>query len=170
MKTLTLLFFLWPSLMMAQLDHEVYFDLSADANKLFQVVDNPRTEVDHKGFDFDIEAGVHDRAFGVYLFYGRFEAANYQNYGLGIDYYLIDGQRLDVAAGVGLSRILRKLPQYDSWADLSGYANYYARAVGVFWILENLGVSGRFQYQRRPDIETHGILEGAVGIRYRFER
>lgn len=159
----------------AQFEHEIYVDLSADANKLTGLVDNPRTEVDHRGLDFDAEVGVHVRAIGVYLFYGRFEAADYQNYGLGVDGYFIDTERLDVSAGAGISRILRRIPwgayyEREVWIDQSGYANFHVRTVGTYWILENLGVSGRLQYQRRPDLEVYGIFEGAVGIKYKFNR
>ena len=175
MKTLLTLLLLMPISMMAQsFDHSIYIDLSVDPNKAFSLIDNPRTEVDHKGLDLDLEAGVVSDRFGAYLFYGRFEKAGYQNYGVGADYYFLELERLDLAAGVGMSRILRKVPtgayyERTAWADVGGFANYHVRLTGVFWLLEDLGVSGRFQYQRRGDIEK-GILEGAVGVRYKFDR
>lgn len=175
MKKLLIILLVWPSLMMAQFDHEIYLDLSADPNKAFGVFDNPRTEVDHRGVDFDFELGIHVRKIGVYWFYGRFEAAKYQNYGFGADYYILDRDRVDIAAGLAFSRIMRKLPSgpywgKETWADLSDYFNYHARIQGVYWIWDNVGVSGRFQYHRRPDIEVHGIFEGAIGVRWKFDR
>lgn len=176
MKKLLLILALWPSFITAQgFSHSIYADFSVDPNKLTGLIDNPRTEVDHRGLDFDIEAGVEASRFGAYLFYGRFEAADYQNYGVGFDYYIIKGDRLDVASGVGISRIMRRITtgadwEREVWADVGGYASYHARIISNLWIFKNLGLSARFQYQRRGDIETGGILEGAVGVKYKFNR
>ena len=176
MKKLLAFLLLWPSFLVAQsFDHTLYVDLSVDPNKAFLLVDNPRTEVDHRGVDFDLEMGVQTDNFGAYLFYGRFEAADYQNYGIGADYYFLKRQRLDLTAGVGLSRILRRVPtgafyERTAWADVGGFASYHIRSVAVWWPLEQWGLSGRLQYQRRGDIEANGIFEGALGIRFKWDR
>lgn len=168
-----LIFLIMSTTVFAQQKHDVYLDFSVDGNKLFQVFDNPRTEVDHKGIDFDFEVGARSRKIGVYLFYGRFDSADYQNYGAGVDYYFAKGDWYDITAGIGLSRILRKEftgVNFDRpvWFDYSGLFNYHARITGTFWALPRFGISGRIQYQRRPDINVHGIIEGSVGIKYKF--
>ena len=174
-KLLTLLLFLPIPVIGQSFDHFVYADFSADPNKIFGVIDNPHTEVDHRGLDFDLEAGVVVDKIGAYIFYGRFENADYQNYGAGLDYHFLGRSRVDLAVGAGLSRIVRKLPagayyEREEWADVGSIANYHIRTTAVFWILEDLGLSGRFQYQKRDDVEVHGVFEGAVGIRYKLDR
>ena len=66
---------------------QVYTSFSFDTNKLFIHYDNPRTETDHKGLDYDIEIGAIDENVGVFVFYGAFPNAYYSNYGAGIDFY-----------------------------------------------------------------------------------
>lgn len=147
-----------------------YVDIGADANKLFSAIDNPRTENDYRGLDFDLEVGALEKKVGVYIYYGRFEQANYQNYGLGMDYYLLKNRNLDIAIGSSLSNVLRKQYfgiNYDL-SEWGGYLGWTARIRGVYWVLPKLGLSGRFQYQRRPDIKIHGILEGSLAITYKL--
>ncbi len=146
----------------------IEFNLSADANKLFQIIDNPRTIEDHKGLDWDFEITATDRRAAVYMFYGRFDAAKYQNYGMGFDYILFEKQHFTFKAGPGLSVILRE-QQFNlntAWGSTLGY---HFRGVGNLKLSNNISITGRIQYQRRPELHT-GIVEGSIGVAYRFFR
>lgn len=148
---------------------DAYVDLSMDPNKLFQVIDNPRTKTNHTGLDFDFEIGARSRELGLYIFYGRFENATYQNYGAGLDWYLAKGTRYDIAIGAAVSNVMRKqyfgINNNKHWGTYLGWST---RLKGVLWVFPQFGISGRFQYQRRPDINVHGILEGSIGLTFKF--
>jgi hypothetical protein len=167
------LFLLFPMCLFAQIDSpNRYVELTAslDPNSYLNIIDNPRMENDHQGLDFDIELAATDRRAYVYLFYGRFERAAYQNYGAGYDYIFTD-QRLTLKAGAGLSVILRK--QYFGYnLDRIGWGSalgYHFRTTAAYRLSDNISLVSRIQYQRRPDINT-GTLEGSVGIAVRFYR
>ena len=64
-----------------------YVKGSFDPNQALLIIDNPRQKEDVRGLDYDIEVGVRDRKFGVYLFAGAFQEIEYQNYGYGVDFY-----------------------------------------------------------------------------------
>lgn len=156
---------------------QFYTDFSVDPNKIFNVVDNPRTDVDHQGLDWDLEVGVATPYIGLYMFYGAFSEMDYGNYGVGLDYYLTRGGWYDISVGGQINFVSKPYEVYDENGDFAFYANYRgesiglgARAVGVFWVFRNLGVSGRFQYITRGDLkDTLGIIEGSVGLRYKFD-
>ena len=142
-----------------------YFQAEIDPNKAFGIIDNPRTETDHKGIDFDAEIGVVHNNIGAYVFYGYFHNAYYQNYGAGTDYYFLKSDNLNLGIGAGLSVIMKKIffeHQSRGWA---GFVAWHSRFLGVIWLNDRIGITGTLQYQRRPDIATKGIIEGKAGIR-----
>ena len=151
----------------------VYTNFSFDVNKAFGVKDNPRTVVDHRGLDFDIEIGARDRHVAVYAFYGQFNAMNYKNYGAGLDYYFqwlrntkihlynpFTGQKSQIINGIDFS-----LGNYYSVVlmkpsgSVSSYIN--PRAITTIWISQNVAFTAKLQYQTRVDKK---ILEGAFGL------
>lgn len=147
-----------------------YVDFSIDANKALGIFDNHRTEIDHRGIDFDLEIGAIEGNWAGYAFYGNFSSAKYQNYGLGVDYYLLQNRNFHIVVGPQLTMILRKYPvgingERKAWGTNMAYAG---RLVAVLWLTDHWGISIRIQYQRRPDINT-GILEGSIGLRYNFK-
>ena len=170
-----LFLFLLPVFMAAQ-DHEVYFDLSADANKFSGVIDNPRTEVDHRGLDWDLEVGLITDSLKWYIYYGEFRAINWTNYGSGLDFYIEKGDWYDVVAGLQVNFISHPFEVYNEDGSFAFYADYNAsslgvgaRLAGVFWVFRNVGLSGRLQYVTRPDLEeTFGIIEGSIGLTYKL--
>ena len=142
---------------------QFYTDFGVDPNKAFGIIDNPRTEDDHQGFHFDVEAGVIINRLGVYLLYGSFQAADYQKVATGVDYYLLQSNRFSLAAGSAVSVIFRtREPEEQS------FPAWNARTTAVLYIFPGIGLSGTFQYQRRPDIEVAGILEGKIGVRVKI--
>lgn len=147
---------------------QFYVDLGIDPNKVFGIMDNPRTEEDHMGFDFDIEVGKLVDPLGVFVFYGRFQAAEYQNFGAGLCYYLLRRRFYDIAVGSAASVILKKQASTQSreGRQWNSFLSWDARLTGVVWIFPEVGLSAKLQYQRRPDIEIAGIIEGKVGIRF----
>jgi len=164
MKNLTLtLLLILPLSLAAQSD--VYASFEFDPNKAFSIIDNPRTEMDHNGLDFDFEIGARGNKIGMYIFYGRFENANYQNYGVGLDYYLAKGYRYDIGVGANIHNIMRHQTIGNAsnmaWATYLGWS---VRSRYTYWILPKIGVSGVIQYTRRPDINVGGIVEGRVGV------
>lgn len=148
-----------------------YVDLSGDLNNGFGLVENPGNQLNYRGADIDLEAGAVMWNYSAFLFYGRFDGGNYHNYGFGTDYYLAKGDWYDIAVGGGLSMILRKelVDVEPNQYHLFGFMGWMTRLSGVFWVYPKIGVSGRIGYQRRPDIDLHGIMEASIGIRVKLK-
>ncbi|MDX1754138.1 MAG: hypothetical protein R3259_13170 [Salinimicrobium sediminis] len=144
---------------------QFYTGIAIDPNKAFGIIDNPRTEQDHRGLHFDIETGFINNDFAVYLLYGRFEAANYQKLALGGDYFILKDNKIELGIGSSISNIWKK--QADQ-AKTSTYFGWLGRLTGILWVFPRIGMVGHFQYQSRPDLEVTGILEGKIGLRYFF--
>lgn len=138
-----------------------YISPSFDVNKAFGIIDNPRTEKDHRGLDFDLEAGVRDSHVGVYIFYGQFTAMNYKNYGAGVDYYVMPFTNVHLSLGAYYSTIIRQRNE-------SATSYISPRAVTTIWLSKNIGVLAKLQYQGRPDLGK-SIIEGAAGLTIKFD-
>jgi hypothetical protein len=144
---------------------QFYTGVAIDPNKAFGIVDNPRTETDHRGLHFDIEIGIIHNNFGFYTLYGRFKEANYQKLALGADYFFLTEEKFEMAFGTSVSNIWKK---NIISGERTTYFGWLGRLTGIFWINPKLGLVGHFQYQSRPDLEVTGIVEGKVGLRYFF--
>jgi hypothetical protein len=172
-RLIPLLLLLISTTVFSQQDKNRYVNLSGsfDPNTAFSLWDNPRMEEDYKGMDFDFEIGASDRNIYVYLFYGFFDAADYQNYGVGTDYIIFDNHNFEFKAGPAVSVIMRK-QMFGSNLDQVGWGSalgYHLRGVGSLRLNDVIALIGRVQYQRRPDL-NRGIMEGSVGIAIRFHR
>ena len=158
---------LWVSLLFfgiaAAQNHNVYVAPSFDPNKAFGVIDNPRTEIDNRGLDWDIEIGVSPKKLGLFIFYGEFAAMNYKNYGVGIEYFPIRQKIYEWSIGGSAGSILRK--QNGNWAN---FVTGNLRTTFIFWAWDRIGLSFRGQYQGRPDIKANGIFETSVGIKIKI--
>lgn len=144
---------------------QFYTGVAIDPNKAFGVIDNPRTEQDHRGLHYDIEIGFIENHFAFYTLYGSFKEANYQKLALGADYFFLQQDKLEFGIGSSVSNIWKK--QGDP-AETKTYFGWLGRFTGIFWLYPRLGLVGHFQYQSRPDLEVIGILEGKIGVRYFF--
>ncbi len=144
---------------------QFYTGVAIDPNKAFGVIDNPRTEQDHRGLHFDIEIGLIENDFAFYVLYGRFKEANYQKLALGADYFFLETNRIEVGIGSSVSNIWKK---QNELSETTTYVGLLGRLTGIFWIYRKLGLVGHFQYQSRPDLEVTGIVEGKIGLRYFF--
>lgn len=167
MKNL-LLILIFPLLATAQLpDRHVYLNASFDPNKAFNIIDNPRTKIDHTGLDFDLELGIEDRNWKMFIYYGRFQKIGYQSYGAGVSYVFQFTDHLDFTTGLAYGFIMRKATYYEepTWMSMLGWN---ARATLIYWF-GNLGATAKLQFQQRQDIATYGILEGTVGLVYQIE-
>ncbi len=162
MKTLFFLLFT----VVATAQNYTYFNVSLDVNNAIGIKDNPRTNPQVNGLDFDLEVGARDRMVGIYINYGMFNEAKYQNYGAGLDLYLDIVENLDTSIGVGYGAIMKQ-DIYGTWGAFTA-AN--ARVVTTINITKEVGVSLRLQLQQRPDIDVFAILEGSIGITYKINR
>lgn len=142
---------------------QFYTGVAIDPNKAFGIIDNPRTEQDHRGLHFDIEAGLIENEFAFYVLFGKFEEAGYQKLALGADYFFIREEKLEMAFGSSVSNIWKKP---GGQTETNTYFGWLGRLTGIFWVYNRLGLVGHFQYQSRPDLEVTGILEGKIGLRY----
>ncbi|MCC8360666.1 hypothetical protein [Salinimicrobium sediminilitoris] len=144
---------------------QFYTGVAIDPNKAFGIIDNPRTEEDHRGLHFDIEAGLIENEFAFYVLFGKFQQANYQKLAFGTDYFFLKDDRIEMGVGISVSNIWKK--QGDN-SETKTYFGWLGRLTGIFWINPKLGLVGHFQYQSRPDLEVTGIVEGKIGLRYFF--
>lgn len=160
-----------------------YINGSFDLNMAVGIKDNPDTaEFNDRGLDFDVEVGARDRHVGVYIFYGRFDAMDYQNYGAGVDYYVhwlrqkdvylynpFTGRRgkvihgIDMSIGVAYGTVIR-------WNNFA-FNGSHARAITTIWFGENFGFTMRFQLTKAGDLPNKDFRkEGAIGFTYKFNR
>lgn len=146
---------------------QFYTGIAIDPNKAFGLIDNPRTELDHRGLHFDVEAGIIKDEFGFYLLYGKFKQANYQKLAVGADYYFLQNKTLEIGIGSSVSNIWKR---ESSSVENDTYFGWLGRLTGIIWIYPNFCLNGHFQYQSRPDLEISGIFEGKIGMRYIFGR
>lgn len=142
---------------------QFYTGVAIDPNKAFGIIDNPRTEEDHRGLHFDVEVGIVEQDFGFYLLYGQFREANYQKLALGADYFFLSQNKFEMAIGSSISNIWKG---ETTSTNKNSYLGWLGRFTGILWIYPRLGLVGHFQYQSRPDLEVRGILEGKIGLRY----
>lgn len=144
-----------------------YVNLSIDPNKIFNFNENPRTQTQNKGIDFDAEIGARTGHVAVFIYYGQFEAIKYQNYGAGVDYFVhwLRDSGIEFSGGLSYGSVLRQYEKDERWANYLGYS---ARIKTVYWILEDFAVELKFQRQERNDIGTC-IYEGTVGATYKFD-
>lgn len=142
-----------------------YVSFSFDANKLFNLKDNSRTEIDWKGLDYDFEVGAIDENIGVYLFYGAFPNAYYDNYGVGVDYYLRPAKRLTISLGNYYSKVMRKGKYKHLGGAVSFFNPRFKLGVDTSWITIELIA----KLQSRGDIDKR-IFEGSVGVTKKFNK
>lgn len=157
-----------------------YFNANLDVNKAMGLIDNPRTEQDVRGADFDLEAGVRFGSHAIYMHWGAFQERNYQSYGAGYDYFVnwlskseayaynpFGGQRfrmfkgVDLSAGADISIIMRK-DRNGNWGG--SFPQLGIRGQSIFWITETFGFVLKAKGQPRPDIGKFMIFEGDMGI------
>ena len=108
MKITTIVLLLFISLISySQPRKTPYISLSVDANNLLEIRDNGRMKYQINGLDFDIDVGTIREKTTVYLFYGAFPNAYYQNYGVGIDYYFNILQNIHLYLGNQYHTVIR---------------------------------------------------------------
>jgi len=162
---LALIFIASITLLNAQSNY-AYLDASFDGNKALGVVDNPRTKVDTRGLDWDLELGAVDDNIGVYVFYGQYYKINYQNYGVGIDYHLLSRpSSLDLSGGIYYSNIIRE----DSNGSKGNFIAWVSpRLRATFWI-KNIGLNLTMKGQNRPELGKT-VWELAGGLTFKLNR
>lgn len=154
---------LFPTALFAQ-DY-VYANLMMDPNQSLNIIDNPRMVEDIRGLDWDAELGVRYKRWGVYGYYGAFQEIDYQNYGVGVDYYVNILPRIETSIGVGHGIVLRQNENNDWGGFLAGHA----RVQATIWVNKFLGVTLKGQGQTRPLLSQTGILEGSIGLTFKSD-
>tara|TARA_R110000737_G_scaffold259371_1_gene267930 strand:+ start:14 stop:553 length:540 start_codon:yes stop_codon:yes gene_type:complete len=148
-----------------------YISLSIDANNLLEVRDNGRMKYQINGLDFDIEIGTIREKAAVYLFYGAFPNAYYQNYGLGVDYYFNISQNVYLYLGNQYHVVIRTgthnngIPfKYKQRRITYSYINPRVKlSTDTKWITIDLIV----KLIERNDIGVR-VFEGSVGLTKKF--
>ena len=152
-----------PLLFCLSLNAQPYINFSFDANKAFHLKDNSRTVNDIYGLDYDIEIGAKENNFGVFAFYGRFNEAEFVNYGAGVDYYIDIIKNVNTSLGIAYS----PTKQRDFRNKWEGVGWYSFRAVTTIYY-KHVGMSFRLNYQDRSDVSKGYVLEGAIGLTYKL--
>ena len=134
-----------------------YFSLSVDVNNLTNLKENPRTEVN--GFDFDFEVGATERNIGVYVFYGAFYEANYQNYGVGIDYVFKPLRNVNLSLGNYYNVVIRTKEQ----SYLGTTDSYFNPRGKISYDLSFITIDLIAKLTKRNDIDKR-IFEGQIGV------
>ena len=148
-----------------------YISLSVDANNLLEVRDNGRMKYQINGLDFDIDVGTIRQTTAIYIFYGAFPNAYYQNYGLGVDYYFTIIQNAYLYLGNQYHVVIRTgthnngIPfKYKSRRITDSYINPRAKlSLETKWITIDLIV----KLIERNDIGVR-VFEGSVGLTKKF--
>tara|TARA_R110000822_G_scaffold148205_1_gene287108 strand:+ start:624 stop:1157 length:534 start_codon:yes stop_codon:yes gene_type:complete len=148
-----------------------YISLSIDANNLLEIKDNGRMKYQINGLDFDIDVGTIREKTTVYLFYGAFPNAYYQNYGIGIDYYFNILQNVYLYLGNQYHTVIRTgthnngIPfKYKSRRITDSYINPRVKlSLETKWITTDLII----KLIERNDIGVR-VFEGSVGLTKSF--
>jgi hypothetical protein len=110
--------------------------------------------------DYDVELGYRKNLIAVYGFFGEHRDNDYQNYGVGLDFFLYESRTIDVSVGPQVGAIYR------------GYGpNYFAYALRVkptLALTEEVLLFGRIQYQHRPDLNRYAVLEPSLGVQFKI--
>lgn len=162
----------------AQVDEDyIYLKATIDPNNALGVIDNPRTETETTGIDFDIEAGARYKRVAVYLTYGRFGKIGYQNYAVGVDHYVPILKNIQTSIGFNYGVVMRRDDNYyfsdfdpinePVWGGSGAVA--FRASVEIPIVKEKLDLTLTSQYQQRPELNQF-IFEGVVGLKYKFAR
>lgn len=163
MRTRTLIAIITLSTVLQAKAQQAYVDFSLDPNKVFGIIDNQRTATDHRGIDFDLEVGVINRRWAWFIYYGAFPEADYQNYGLGTDFRIV-GTQAEWRAGVSLGPVVMQRSSEKNLVSGTWLAGNL-RSLIYLQLFPGIGITGRIQFQVRPDIPEMGIFEGNLGVR-----
>lgn len=148
----------------ASLYGQVYFGFNFDANKAFGIKDNPRTEIDHRGLDFRLEAGAVVDNFGIYITYGRFKSttteAEFWQYGAGVDYYVDVSNWIEVSAGVAFNPFKEK----DFRGLYENVGTFSARFRTTLYFHQSIGLTLTAKLQQRSDVSKGYVGEGLIGL------
>ena len=148
-----------------------YLSLSVDANNLLEVRDNGRMKYQINGLDFDIDVGSIRQKTTVYVFYGAFPNAYYQNYGVGADYYFNISQKIYVYLGNQYHVVIRTgthnngvAVKYERRRVTDSYINPRVKfSLDTKWITIDLIC----KLIERNDINVR-VFEGSVGLTRKF--
>ena len=172
MRIITIILLLFTSLISySQPLKTPYISLSVDANNLLEIRDNGRMKYQINGLDFDVNIGSIRQKTAVYIFYGAFPNAYYQNYGLGVDYYFNILQNVYLYLGNQYHTVIRTGTHNDGVAVkykrrriTDSYINPRAKlSLDTKWITIDLIV----KLIERNDIGVR-VFEGSVGLTKKF--
>lgn len=138
---------------------QVYTTFSFDVNKLFNLKDNPRTEKNWKGLDYDFEIGAIEENVGVYLFYGGAKRIFYSNYGVGVDYYINVLDSFKISLGNSYTFVAR----HKKYKYLGRGGSLWNPRGKISYDLSYLIIELIAKFTNRADLGIR-IFEGSVGI------
>lgn len=146
---------------------QAYVSFSFDANKAFNLKDNPRTQTDWQGLDYDIELGFmadeRDANIGVYLFYGAFPKAYYRNWGFGFDWYYSPLERLNLSLG----NFYQVTKRHSEFNHLGGSHNFINPRGKISYDLNCLTIGLIAKLTNRLDIDKR-VFEGQIELKKKF--
>lgn len=144
-----------------------YVSAAIDLNNAFDVNE---TLYEPQGLDYDIEVGVRSRSFVYYIFYGGYKAerenfkVDFNNYGVGVDYFLVDDDKIKLAIGMnGGAWVKNSTAPTGDKKDVT-YLAYAARIKPIYKINKSVGLFLIVQYQQRPDRTIDGIFDVMGGL------
>lgn len=113
--------------------------------------------------DFDLEIGAIDNNIGVYMFYGAFPNAFYQNYGVGVDYYFKPWDSISLSLGNQYHVVIRN----KEFKHLGTTSSYFNPRSKLSYNLKFVSLDFIASYTQRNDIDQR-LFEGSFGITKKF--
>lgn len=129
----------------------MYLDAGADIAQAFS---------ESGSLDYDVELGYRKGVFAVYGFYGEHREETYQNFGVGADFFIIEGRTFDVSVGPQVGGVYR--------GDGINHFAYALRIKPTLALTNEVLLFGRLQYQNRPDLKVEGVVEPSLGIQFKI--
>ena len=140
-----------------------------DLNNAFDI---DETVHEPQGIDYDVEVGVRNRNFAYYIFYGGYKAerggfkVDFNNYGAGVDYFLLERGRAKLAVGANAGLWIKNSTALSGTMEDISYFTYAIRVKPVYKINKSIGLFLIGQYQHRPDRTFSGIFEVLGGLQF----
>ncbi len=136
---------------------EWYLSGAFNVDDAFNITTNEK----EKGLNYDVELGVRYRSLAYYAFYGQYSIKNLTNYGVGLDYFIVERDKFEISLGINTGAL--ELASFND-DDVTTYFAYVGRVKPMFNISNSIGIFLIGQYQSTYAGTIDDRVEGMVGL------